>query len=187
MRQPECELIVAKLVEAYPVPAWTPGGVSLYVEMLLDLDRDICARAVRDLIATDPKRPSIAGIRRGVAEAAALADPRAGYLSPDEAWGVVQEAFGVIGRERPFPDNFPLVAHAVASMGWRTMCDSENLETLRAQFRLAYTALLERSLKRVASSPGAIQLPIMPDPKQSRLSGINELLPSQIKTLLGNP
>ena len=155
MRQPECELIVAKLVEAYPVPAWTPGGVSLYVEMLLDLDRDICARAVRDLIATDPKRPSIAGIRRGVAEAAALADPRAGYLSPDEAWGVVQEAFGVIGRE--------------------------------AQFRLAYTALLERSLKRVASSPGAIQLPIMPDPKQSRLSGINELLPSQIKTLLGNP
>ena len=48
---------------------------------------------------------------------------------------------------------------AVDGIGWQEMCRSENLDVIRGQFRMAYTALLERSITEVAASEGAALLP----------------------------
>lgn len=159
MTHAEAALIVARLVEAYPVPAWTDAAASLWVEMLIDLDRDTTAQVVRDLIATRSHRPAIADIRSGVASA--CADERV-FLPADEAWGVVQKAIGQVGRYQPFPRTHPLVAHAVDLIGWQTICDSESIETTRAQFRNAYTSLLDRTRATAAASLGARSVPQIP-------------------------
>lgn len=151
----EARLIVARLVEAYPLPAWTDGAAALWVEMLEDLDRDTTARVVRDMIASRSSRPSIADIRSAVASASA----DVAYLAADEAWGVVQRAIGTVGRYRPFPTDNPLVADVVESIGWQTICDTESIEVTRAQFRAAYTARLERERAFVAALPGAVSAP----------------------------
>lgn len=152
MTPQEAALIVARLVEAYPIPAWTDGAAALWVEMLVDLERDAVARVVRDMIASRSTRPSIADVRTAVASACADAV----YLPADEAWGVVQRALGTVGRYRPFPAHEnPLVAHVVNQIGWQSICDSESIETVRAQFRMAYTAALQRQSALAAASPGA--------------------------------
>lgn len=156
MTRSEASLIVARLVEAYPVPAWTDAAADLWVEMISDLDRDVTAKVVWDLIATRTHRPAIADIRGGVASASA--DDLV-YLPPDEAWGVVQKAIGSVGRYHEFPTTYPLVAHAVNMIGWESICDSVSIEITRAQFRSAYTALLERAKTRAAVSPGATAAP----------------------------
>lgn len=155
MTDDEARLIVARLIEAYPVPAWTDGAAGLWVEMLRDLDRDATARVVRDMIASRPARPAIADIRVAIATSSSTTD----LLASDEAWGHVQRAIGSVGRYRPFPREHPLVAEVVESIGWQTICDTEAIEVTRAQFRQAYTQRLERARVQAAVSPGAGSAP----------------------------
>lgn len=154
------ERIVRKIVRAYPVPAWSPGQVSLWLEMLDDLDVLMLANAASDWIKTRSERPSIADLRK------AVADRQLGNLSgaklflpPDEAWEFVDGCFGSVGQYREFPDTHPLVKQAVDRMGWISMCTSTNKDVLRGQFRHAYAPLLERSLAESAASRGASAAP----------------------------
>lgn len=59
---------------------------------------------------------------------------------------------------------------AVESIGWMSICNSENLEVTRAQFRYAYSAILERNLAETAASPGAAAMPteLLPPDDEAR-------------------
>ena len=67
--------------------------------------------------------------------------------------------FGCVGQYREFPADHALIKKAVDGIGWQEMCRSDNLDVIRGQFRMAYTALLERSITEVAASEGAALLP----------------------------
>lgn len=166
------ERLVRKVLRAYPVPAWSPGQVTLWAEMLDDLEPVMLAYAVADWIKSRRERPTIADLRKGVAERQ-LGNAAGGrlFLPQDEAWGYVVRCFGTVGRYVEFPNEHPLVKAAVERLGWKSMCDSTNTEVTRAQFRGAYSALLERSIGEAASSQGAIDMPtaLLPLDQQGRL------------------
>lgn len=154
------EQIVRRIVRAYPVPAWSTGQAALWLDELEDLDVGMLAQAARNWIRTKPERPSIADIRKAVADLqfGNLSGSKL-FLPADEAWDFVDGCFNTVGQYRNFPNTHPLVKQAVDRMGWQSMCVSTNKDVLRGQFRHAYTALLERSLAESAASEGAASAP----------------------------
>lgn len=160
MEPVEAAEIVGMIVIAYPVPSWEFETQKLWQRMLSDLDVSITTQVVEGWIRTRDERPSIAAIRRGVAERQ-LGNAAGAklFLPPDEAWEYVQRCFGTVGQYAPFPDEHPLVKEAVERMGWISMCRSDNVDVLRGQFRHAYAPLLERSLAESAASEGAAAAP----------------------------
>jgi hypothetical protein len=150
--------IVILLVATFPTPSWEKQTMQVCREMLVDLDAAATTQVVRDWIKTHDERPTIAAIRREVGKLQAAASG-ASFLPADEAWSYVMRCFGSVGQYREFPAEHPLVKKAVDGIGWPEMCRSDNIEVLRGQFRMAYTALLERSITEVAASEGAAMLP----------------------------
>lgn len=161
MNEEQAVELIGLLVAAFPTPAWEKPTIRLWREELVDLDHRVTDTVVREWIRTHDQRPSIAAIRRGVADKQ-LGNLTGGklFLPPDEAWEYVQRHFGITGQYREFPDEHPLVKQAVERMGWIAMCRSDNLDVLRGQFRMAYTPLLERSLAESAASEGAASAPL---------------------------
>lgn len=157
--------LVAMIAATYPTPGWEPATLKVYRDKLVDLDEAAAVAAVDAWIATHDERPTIAAIRREVAK---LMQPAGMFLPPDEAWEYVRSCFGTVGQYREFPDVHPLVKKAVDGMGWQEMCRSENVDVMRGQFRMAYTALLERSVAETAASAGAAALPTAAVPQLER-------------------
>lgn len=154
MQRSDAVKITAMLVAGFPVPAWPKETQSLYAEMFLDLDAELTKRAALEWIRTHDrsKTPAISDIRRAVAELQAAPVP---FLAVEDAWAFVEKCFTTHGRSRKFPPEHPLVARAVATMGWEELCKSENLMADRAHFRQIYASLLERGLCVSAKTPGA--------------------------------
>lgn len=160
MEPVEAAEIVGMITIAFPIPAWEFETQKLWQRMLSDLDVTMTTEVVERWIRTRDERPTIAAIRRGVADRhLGNATGAKLFLPPDEAWEYVQRQFGATGQYNPFPDEHPLVKEAVERMGWIAMCRSDNLDVLRGQFRHAYTPLLERSLAESAASEGASTAP----------------------------
>lgn len=160
MTHAETGKLVAMIAATFPTPSWEPETLALWREMIADLDYGTSAAVVENWIKTRDDRPSIAAIRRGVADRQlGNATGAKLFLPPDEAWEYVQRQFGVTGQYRPFPDEHPLVKEAVERMGWIAMCRSDNLDVLRGQFRKAYESILARSLSESAASEGAASAP----------------------------
>lgn len=158
MTQATAAKLVAMIAATYPTPGWEPATLAIYRDKLVDLDETTTTRVVDAWISTHDDRPSIAAIRREVAKAQA-ASVGENFLPADEAWGYVMSCFGTVGQYREFPADHALVKRAVDGIGWQEMCRSENIDVIRGQFRMAYTALLERSITEVAASEGAALLP----------------------------
>jgi len=172
----EAAELVAMVAATYPVPGWEPETMKIWRSMIADLDDGITAHVIDDWIKTHDQRPSIAAIRRAVADKQLgnIAGQKL-FMPPDEAWEYVHRCFGIVGQYRDFPDEHPLVKEAVERMGWIGMCRSENLDVLRGQFRMAYTALLERSLGEAAASQGAASMPQSLLPESANVGEVRRL------------
>lgn len=168
--EPEKALeLIGYLVAAYPTPAWEKPTIRLWREELVDLDQEVAATVVREWIRTNDQRPSIAAIRRTVAEKQLGNSSGAKLFMPaDEAWAYVVRCFGTVGQYNQFPDEHPLVKRAVESMGWIEMCRSDHVDVIRGQFRKAYEGLLARSVAETAASPGAAEVPTALLPEDER-------------------
>lgn len=129
MTEPEAAQIVALLAASYPGWAPTRETVLLWVAHLSDLDGDTAALVARDLVAVEPRWPTIAGFRRAYAAHLGILAP-----SPSDAWRQVRDAIRTGQRAW----DHPAVETAVTTIGWRQIAMSENPDTIRAQFRRAY-------------------------------------------------
>lgn len=122
---------VATIADAYPERfRVTPSLTRLWALMLADLEPQDAMRALQAHLAESPHVPTIADIRRRVAEC------RVSPIDVGGAWGEVQRAVASVGSYRtPTFDN-PAVAYAVECLGWKAICHTlqDDLPTLRAQF-----------------------------------------------------
>lgn len=155
--------LVAMIAATYPTPGWEAATLQVYRDKIVDLDEKVATAVVDDWIKTQDERPAISAIRREVARR-----QQPVFLPPDEAWAFVKQCFSRVGQYRDFPDLHPLVKKIVDSIGWQSMCRSENEDVMRGQFRMAYAALLERSVVETATSTGAAMLPSAAVPKLER-------------------
>lgn len=173
MTPAQCNELVKRLLGAFPTQ-WMKMSddqqlamTMSYTAALLDLEFDLALRAVDRMNKTAEWIPKISEIR---AEAAELAVGR--QRSGSEAWGDVMAAVRKLGArgEPVFAD--PLVAQAVAAIGWRAICMADETDASpRARFAEVYGSLATSARKEVRLSlggggvpslPGGITLPLLP-------------------------
>jgi hypothetical protein len=142
----EAQKAITMLVTAYPTSFGKMDGDQqaatrkIYREMILDIDADTAACAIRGLIATQKFMPSIAEVR----EACMIV--KYGRQRPGgDAWGDVLAAMSRYGRRRTpgrdFAFDDPLVARAVSALGWTELCTSDLRAADRARFIELYEQL----------------------------------------------
>ena len=148
----------------------------VWSELLQDIPFELGKAAVAAHAASSPYAPAVSEIR---AYARKLTEPP--RLSADEAWAV---ALGTIRRygcspvrdvatgkfpfERARENTPPEVWRVMELMGYRSMCMSENIDVLRAQFIRAW----ERQ-EQVRQEREQL-LPFLPEAVKEKVLGIGE-------------
>lgn len=147
MTKAEVAKLLAVLQYAYPngrIPA-DDTAISLWYQMLRDLDCQTVNTAVMGMVATLKYPPSIADIREAVARAMAEArgDPDAG-----QAWRTVYKAIGRYGYYRPGEARAALGERMWKAIdmvgGWSHLCSTDEIEIVSAQFERRYKAMQEQ-------------------------------------------
>ena len=120
----------------WPAEGKEEDTVMLWETMLSDLSFEVGQAAVKVHMSRSVYPPTIADIR----EAAALVrSPK--RLEAIESWGMVVDAIRKFGyyREAEAMATLPTdVVNMVKRFTWRELCLSENVDTLRAQWRMAW-------------------------------------------------
>lgn len=149
MTRQECAVLVGMIASAYPSWKPTQETVSVYVELLVDLDINEAQNALRRLLMGSEYPPAVATIRKKVLE-----ERNELPLTKNEAWQLVMGQVRQKGiYERPhFSDE--IVSQVVQSIGYREICQSTNTDTIRAQFFRLYEEQAEKHLEEKLSSIG---------------------------------
>lgn len=125
--------LMGALSRAFPRQEMHQETIELYVRMLKDLDELEARRAVARIMTTAKYFPTIAEILGEAAKAMCASIPPA-----EAAWGLVLKAISKVGVHRVPRFKCPVMALAVASIGWRDLCLAENVTSTRARFIEAY-------------------------------------------------
>ena len=147
-----------------------------WTELLQDIPFELGKAAVAAHAASSPYAPAVSEIR---AYARKLTEPP--RLSADEAWAVAlgtirrygcspvrDVATGKFPHERARENTPPQVWRVMELMGYRSMCMSENIDVLRAQFIRAW----ERQ-EQVRQEREQL-LPFLPEAVKEKVLGIGE-------------
>lgn len=147
MDKAEFATIAAALRTYFPRYNMFPNeeAMSLWYQELQDIPAEVLGTALRKWVATNKWPPSIAELREGCAEVVKGKVPDWG-----EAWAQVTRAIRRYGYARPeeaLASMQPTTRAAVERIGWTDICQSENPETIRAQFRQVYEISAQREVE----------------------------------------
>jgi hypothetical protein len=152
----EAAVLVATLAAAHPRVKLDEANVRIYARSLTAFELAEGQRAVARLIVTSTFFPSIAEIRRSIAE------ERLGLPEPELAWEIVRA--GPALPDETFPDENDSDARWAAAQAWRiglpvaikrayadiggrgALTHTDNMEVLRAQFMRLYEAFREEEI-----------------------------------------
>lgn len=198
MKPSDAAKIVAMLITAYP-DSWrflTPDqqdySRKLYREFLADLEYSTADAAVRRLIGSAKRMPSVAEIRAVCME---LTDGR--LDRGGEGWGAILRLigrYGIYRRPRSAHDDEdasdvfdvadPILARVISSMGWRELCLSENQPADRARVielyeQLALQFTQDRAVAAIAPPIPRRSLPDEKQPAKPLADIVRGLLPKE--------
>lgn len=134
----------------------SPEAMDLWYQELKDLPADVATAVLRKWVATEKWPPSIAEIRAGAADMINGPAPDWG-----DGWREVQKALSYcsidqLGKVRTLVS--PATFSAIEKIGWRDICNSENPEALRAQFRQVYEVVVSRERQEQLIAPSTREL-----------------------------
>lgn len=132
----------------------TNEAMEIWYDLLKDLDFHTTLAGLQKWCASEQWSPTIADIRKMCTEFTSLPIPNFG-----EAWGEVAQAirkYGYMRETEALASMSPQTAKVVRYIGWQAICESENPETLRAQFRQMYE-IVEKREKQDAQLPQALK------------------------------
>ena len=117
-------------------------AMDLWFQELEDMPAELLTTALRKWVVTEKWPPTIAEIR---AQCAEIVNGKA----PDwgEAWREVMEAirrYGYMQPEKAFAAMSPLTRKTVERVGWYDLNMTENVDTVRAQFRQVFEIVARR-------------------------------------------
>ena len=156
MNKNEFAAIAAALQTYYPRFNLLPNreAMALWFQELSDIPAETLTAALRKWVSTEQWPPTIADLR-GLCTSLTQGEV------PDwgEAWAEVTKAVRRYGWARPdeaLASLSPAIRTAASRIGWMQICESENPEALRAQFRQIYehTARTETESRQL---PTALQ------------------------------
>lgn len=168
MDKHEAASIVALIAAAFP--QWPAGRetVAVYVESFSDLPYDPTLEAVRKLIYTEDRWPTIATIRRSVAAGWGLLAPL-----PGEAWAEVSQRASNTHSESSW--SHTAIKTTVWTLGWWNIRFSTNLETMRAQFMRIYEEQRKRCDTETLAAPGMVALDAGRRDQRSTLEAVSDV------------
>ena len=144
MTKQEVITLQSMLVATYPRTfAVKPGAPEIWTELLADLDAGLVLFAVKKMICQSPYPPTIADIRKHVAE---MRHPE-NNISAADAWALASRAgagYGVRQQKAGLASLPEPVRSVVKSIGWQEFCLSENQDVLRGEFIKLYQSYQSR-------------------------------------------
>lgn len=135
-------------------PLNTPQAVELWYRELSYLSAEVLTAALRKWVNSADRGqfpPSISELKTLVSEIQLGALPDWG-----EGWKEVRKAIGRWGyyqREKALESMSPVTRKAVEYIGWGDICNSENPDIIRAQFRQAFESVARREAEDRNLSP----------------------------------
>ena len=144
MTPKQFEKISKGITTAFPWANLFPNAeaVEIWYRKLGDIPYDVMAAVVNRWIETNTQPPTIAALRQE-------ADIVVNGLPPTwaDGWEQVQKAIGRYGymqREAAIASMDEVTAETVLRIGWQQICESENPDALRANFRMVHETLSRR-------------------------------------------
>ena len=137
-------------------------SMTLWYKQLSDIPYDTALLVIDKWVATNDWSPSIAGIRQLANEITVGEIPDWG-----EAWEVVMRGVRLYGSYEPdkaYNLMDDITETATKRVGWENICFAENLDNVRANFRMIYEAEAKRRKREAQVSPavrdriGSVQL-----------------------------
>ena len=144
MKKTETVQLLAVINAAFPNMQVTEAMVSLWHELLRDLEFNLAKAAVKKLLLESPYPPTIADIRKQVVE---IATPPEDRIDAAQAWGEVMKAirfYGYYRQEEALASMSPRTTKVVRYMGWQEICTSERPDVVRGQFMKMYETVANR-------------------------------------------
>mgnify|MGYP000374152265 CR=1 FL=1 len=145
MRKSDVIKLLGMLSAAYPnMKEVNEVTVGLWFDCLKDVDVEPALMAIKKHILESPYPPSIADIRKQIAE---ITTPKEDKLDAAEAWGEVVKAIQKYGSYREIEaleSMSPTTRKVVKYMSWREICLSENIGVTRGQFLKMFSVIAER-------------------------------------------
>lgn len=145
MTAKQFEKISKGITTAFPWANLFPSqeAVEIWYRKLGDIPYDVMTAVVNRWIETKTSPPTIAALR-------AEADIVVNGLPPTwaDGWEQVQKAIGRYGymqQEAALASMDEVTAETVRRIGWQQICESENVDALRANFRMVYETMSRRA------------------------------------------
>lgn len=187
MNPNEFSYITAALQTAFP---WanlfpTTEAMDIWYGRLKDIPYQVAETVVNRWLETQTEPPTIANIR---AEADQVVN---GQPQPwGDAWEKVRKAVGRYGFMRgkealaTFDD---LTRRTVENIGWQQICESENPDALRANFRMCYETMARRQSEERLLTAGTKQaVSLIRGDRQNDTARIVSGLADQLKLTKGD-
>jgi len=164
----------------WPADGKEEDTVLLWESMLADITFDVGQAAVKAHLSRSVYPPTIADIRDA---AAMIESPH--VMDAIEAWDLIGRAirkYGYYRQEEAMASLPEDVAEMARRFTWSELCHSENVDTLRAQFRMAWDAqakrirdhgVMPRDIRELIESSGIIKRIGGGDGGQGRIAGPN--------------
>lgn len=167
MKKTEMIRIFAVLTAAYPKfdtfqnPEQLKPIIEIWTEMFQDAEFNIALVAIKKLILESPFPPTIADVRKQVAE---ITTPKVNQIDAGQAWGEVMRAvknYGFYDPEGALKSMSPVTQEVVKRISWREICmqEEEKMGVLRGQFLRIYDSMAQRQ-KQDALLPLTMQAQI---------------------------
>lgn len=149
MNKQQFATLAVAIKSAYPASRVLEEAESMdfWYLMLRDIDYVVAENAISEHICTNIYPPNIAEIRKLCAERT-----QKPILSFDDAWGTVQRAMRLYGKEEPgkaYALMDEITSSVVDNLGWYRLCTSENPSADRANFREAYEAKAKKAQNNI--------------------------------------
>ena len=145
MTAKQFEKITKAITTAFPWANLFPNAeaVDIWYRKLGDIPYEVMTAVVNRWIETKTQPPTIAALRQE-------ADIVVNGLPPTwaDGWEQVQKAIGRYGymqREAALASMDEVTAETVRRIGWQQICESENVDALRANFRMVYETMSRRA------------------------------------------
>lgn len=140
----------------WPEPGKEAATVDLWTMMLGDIPFAIAQAAVMTHMSQSAFPPTVADIRSAAEK---ITSPN--RLEAIEAWDLILRAirnYGYYRESEALASLPPEVANMVRRFTWEALCTSENIDTLRAQFRMAWETQSKRQREERLMPPEVRQL-----------------------------
>ena len=133
----------------------TDAAIEVWYRKLSDIPFPVMAAVVDKWIETKNNPPTIADLRT---EAANTINGETPIWT--DGWQQVRKAisrYGAYRKEEALASMDELTAKTVSLLGWQQICESENTDVVRANFRMTYETLAKRKEIDLALSPDTKQ------------------------------